>query len=256
MNWLDFANNIENDVSGVYCIKNTVNNKTYIGISTDLKHRIKTHYHKLQNSNHHNKHLQKSVNFYNLDHFTVEVIELVEESNLLIKENFYQQLYKSTDSDYGYNVLLTDVNGQVRHSEESKRKISIGNKGKIRSKETRVKLSIANLGSPGTPHTEKHKVYMSQKMSGRTLSDETKKKMSTARMGKPGPNKGKKIGIMARDIVDRMTLKKLGALNPRAIKIRAQDGTEYGTIGEAAKALKICRSTANKLIKNGTLVRA
>lgn len=242
--------------SGVYCIKNTVNGKIYVGISTNLKHRIKKHFHTLRRGNHHNSHLQKSADFYGLDCFTVEIVEFVEESDLLIKENYYQQLYKSTDSNFGYNVFLTDINGKIRHSEESKQKISAGNKGKPKSEETKVKLSMANLGSPGIPHTEKHKIYISKCLKGKPKSEEHKKNLSLAKIGKPSPMKGIRLGPMHSDQTKKnWSMTRKGSLNPRSVKIIDSSGNIYLTIKEACEKLNKCRTTIEKYIKSGALRR-
>ncbi len=70
------------------------------------------------------------------------------------------------------------------HSEETKKKIGIGNKGKIVSDETKRKLSEINKGKK---HSEETKKKMSESskgekhsMFGKHHSEETKKKMSKA----------------------------------------------------------------------------
>lgn len=70
------------------------------------------------------------------------------------------------------------------HSEETKKKISEGNKGKIMSKEARRKMSESHKGKKGTPHTEESKKKISEGNKGKTQSDETKKKISEGHKGK------------------------------------------------------------------------
>lgn len=255
MNWLDFSNTIKHGTSGVYLIKNKVNDKVYVGISSDLRFRIKKHFHKLNSNSHHNSHLQKSVNLYGLDQFSIEIIELTPECNLLIRENFFQQLYKATDPNFGYNESLTDVSGTIRHSEKSKQKIGIAHKGKKLSLETRLKISVTLTGREGTPHTEEYRSYMSSLMSGRKMSEEIKQKLSVARRGRPSPLRGRKLGPMPKEQIEKMTAKKLGSLNPRAVRILSSNGQEYSTIKEASEALGVCRSTIVKMLKNGILLR-
>ena len=63
-----------------------------------------------------------------------------------------------------------------KHSEETKRKIGIGNKGKVRSKEVRENLSKKLKGRHINPQTEFKK--------GRVPSKETRKKLSLANEGR------------------------------------------------------------------------
>ncbi|MEG7697747.1 GIY-YIG nuclease family protein, partial [Listeria monocytogenes] len=50
---------------GIYFIKNTINNKMYIGSSTmKIYKRVQHHYSELKRDNHKNKHLQNAWNKY------------------------------------------------------------------------------------------------------------------------------------------------------------------------------------------------
>jgi excinuclease UvrABC nuclease subunit len=44
--------------SGIYCIKNIINDKMYIGSAVNLKTRRYEHFHFLTKNKHHNRHLQ------------------------------------------------------------------------------------------------------------------------------------------------------------------------------------------------------
>lgn len=72
-------------------------------------------------------------------------------------------------------------------SEEHKRKLSIANKGKIRSEETRNKIRLAKLGnknSLGAKRNKEWKQRMSKLQKGKKHSEETKRKISLNRKGK------------------------------------------------------------------------
>ena len=84
------------------------------------------------------------------------------------------------------------------HSEETKRKISESNKGRVVSSETREKIKLANLGKKRTEETKrkiglvtkgkknpKHSEWMKKNgpMIGKHHSEETKRKMSKAKLG-------------------------------------------------------------------------
>lgn len=73
------------------------------------------------------------------------------------------------------------INVGRKHSEETKRKISLGNKGKIVSKETGLKLSLGRRGKDNPNY-------------GNHLSSEMRKKLSEERKESGNPNwKGKDI---------------------------------------------------------------
>lgn len=73
-----------------------------------------------------------------------------------------------------------------KHSEETKQKISDGNKGKTVSEETKLKLSI--IAKNRNPNR-----------TGAVLSEETKLKISKSLLGKPAPNKGKPMKMEQRN---------------------------------------------------------
>jgi len=82
------------------------------------------------------------------------------------------------------------------HSEETKRKISNGNKGKKLSEETRRKISEA--AKARTPMSEETKKKIGEANIGRECSEETRKKLSEA-------HKGLKLGIsLSKEHIDKM----------------------------------------------------
>ena len=54
---------------GIYQIKNIINNKSYIGQSTDINKRIAKHKASLRHNKHNNSHLQNAYNKYGEDKF-------------------------------------------------------------------------------------------------------------------------------------------------------------------------------------------
>ena len=55
--------------TGIYIIKNILNNKKYVGSSTNIGKRWRDHKWYLKENKHHNSHLQASYNKYGLDSF-------------------------------------------------------------------------------------------------------------------------------------------------------------------------------------------
>lgn len=85
---------------GIYCIKNTINNKMYIGLSKDIKSRIS--YHKYASKNK-NNHLYLAIRKYGWENFEYSILEVCEEKYLCEREIFYINKYQTFNEEYGYN---------------------------------------------------------------------------------------------------------------------------------------------------------
>lgn len=78
------------DKSGVYIIKNLLNNKVYIGSTTmRVMKRIEHHVSMLRAGKHKNSHLQNAFNKYGETSFCVLIIENTEKHNTLEREQYY-----------------------------------------------------------------------------------------------------------------------------------------------------------------------
>lgn len=73
-----------------------------------------------------------------------------------------------------------------RHSEESKQKMSAALRGHKVSDETKVKISVALLGRPGHKHTDEARAKISTSHQGLKASPEARAKMSTSAKARPG----------------------------------------------------------------------
>jgi len=115
---------------GVYLIKNTINNKVYIGCSINVTKRFYSHKYKLSKGIHPNLHLQKSYDKYGKDAFQFTVIEECTDDVLYEKEHYYATYYQSMDKTKGYNKLPTSNNKRPTYlTDEIKEKISNSKKG-------------------------------------------------------------------------------------------------------------------------------
>jgi hypothetical protein len=116
-------------MQGIYKILNTVTNKVYIGSTFDFKTRKRIHLKDLRNNKHHSKYLQNSYNKYGEDIFVFEILEIIEDnSNLLIKEQYWINYFQSFDEKKGYNIL----------------KFAGSCKGRINTEKRRLEISIQN----------------------------------------------------------------------------------------------------------------
>lgn len=133
--------------SGVYKIKNTVNDKCYIGSAVSFKNRWSRHRNDLRKGRHRNSHLQSAWNKYDEESFVFEVIEeVLDKSSLIAKEQHYLDTLKPE-----YNMcLVAGSHLGIKRSEETRRKmsdirkgISHRHSGRPLSEETRRKLGLS-----------------------------------------------------------------------------------------------------------------
>lgn len=153
---------------GIYCIKNKINGKVYIGSSKNIDKRWKKHKYCLAGGYHENEHLQNSYNIYSKDNFEFLILEECKEEELIEKEQYYLNAYKSCERDKGYNIC-PQVN-KTQMAEETKRKISNALKGEK---------------SPmfGTHLSEETKKKLRDANKGKTLSEQTRKKIGDVQKG-------------------------------------------------------------------------
>lgn len=93
---------------GIYKITNLINNKVYIGSSVRISTRLMSHKYDLRLDKHSNQYLQQSFNKHGESNFSFEILELCDENNLVLKENYYILKYKSNDLENGYNLATVN----------------------------------------------------------------------------------------------------------------------------------------------------
>ena len=228
-------------VSGVYQIKNTINNKLYIGSSVNIKLRLQKHMSELRRGVHSNKHLLESFMKYGENNFEFSILEEVKDLNLLIpKEQYYLDLFKSYDNKNGYNLRkIADSNHGYKHSKESIEKFRLASTGKTHTEETKKRISLANKG--------------------RIFSKETKEKMSLAKKGISNHWKGKKRTEKQKKFISEMAKKRIGELNSNS-KLKKTDVeiiknmffNEKKYINDIAKIFNVSRSTIKRVLHNKT----
>ena len=127
-------------MTGIYMIRNKVNNKMYIGqTGRDIKNRLNEYLQDLRTNKHYNSYLQNAWNKYGEDNFEFKVLQECDEEDLNTFETLYINILKTLAPD-GYNLKEGGSNG--KHTKETKQKISKACKGKktlVRNKKKYVK---------------------------------------------------------------------------------------------------------------------
>lgn len=157
---------------GIYKITSP-SNRIYIGQSIDLKTRFSKYRLKHCAGQ---KRLYNSFNKYGVENHKFEVIEYCEENVINERERYWQDFYDVLGCN-GLNCKLQCTKEKKgRHSEQTKKKISLSNKGKkhseewkkqqserkkLMSEETKHKIRLANLGKKASEESkEKNRIRM------------------------------------------------------------------------------------------------
>lgn len=195
--------------AGIYSITNNVDGKVYIGQSQDVDKRCRYHFIILRNGNHINKHLQNAYNKYGENSFTFDIIEECCVDSLDEREIFYIEKLKAFNNGYNMTIggggrrgyqLSDESKEKIRqalygnkaflgrkHSDETKKKISIANKGHEVSEKQRLQISESQKGRKRPPITEEHRRKLSEWQKGKKrkpLSEEHKNKIGASLKGK------------------------------------------------------------------------
>lgn len=183
--------------AGVYQIRNTINDKRYIGSAVSLHTRLGTHKRELFKGKHINAKLQRAWAKSGAENFVFEKIIICSKEDLLMYEQIAIDGYDAVKNGYNISPVAGNTTG-VKRTEDAKRRISIARTGSKASDETRAKLSAA---SSGRKHSEETKAQMSKNQTERRLSlieennfswsflghnhtDEAKAKVSAANKGR------------------------------------------------------------------------
>lgn len=189
-------------MASIYAIYNLINDKIYVGQTTEIytHKRWKKHIYSLRNGKHNNSHLQSAWNKYGETNFKFIVLEECLELELDANEQIWIDSLNSM-SPWGYNMRAGGRNG--KHSDETRRKLSVANMGRHHSDETRKKMSIARSGEKhpnfGKHPSSKTREKLSAAHMDKHPSNKTREKMSASTAGEKHPNFGKHLSEETRE---------------------------------------------------------
>jgi len=136
--------------SGIYWIRNKINNNIYIGSSINIRQRIGNHRRELKHNISPHRLLQNAVNEYGLKNFSYRVLITCHPDMLFWYE---QQFIDQWHPEYN-TWTKADSSTGFRFSEESKKKMSSSQLGN--------KNGIGNQNFKGHKHSEEAKKKMSE----------------------------------------------------------------------------------------------
>ena len=139
--------------SGIYQIRNILNNKSYIGSAKNLKIREREHFLDLEKNQHSNKHLQNAFNKYGKKSFVFEILAKCPQEYIIKLEQWFLDNTKNK-----YNILEKAGN-------------SLGYKFSEEVIKTRVKTRKQNLVSNGTyKHLDRTKIQIGNSLRGKEIN--------------------------------------------------------------------------------------
>lgn len=164
------AKYVYNKAMHIYAIRNKRTGKKYIGSTKNVARRWSNHKSLLNSQTHHNAPLQKDWIKYGKDNFSFMVLEVIEDENLLVETEqkwmnatkYKYNVFKNAASPLGFKQSEKTITkrldtikqngsrtglpkGTLRHTSETKAKISAAGKGRVCSKETIMKRIAATI---------------------------------------------------------------------------------------------------------------
>jgi len=118
------ANIKHKEKCGIYCIRNIVNNKVYIGKSKNIHYRIIQHKSQLKKKHKdENPHLINSWHKYGENNFEYFVLEFLEQNEDIVSEReiFWMKQYNSLNKEKGYNLRSDSSTNMITHEVTSKK---------------------------------------------------------------------------------------------------------------------------------------
>lgn len=169
-------------ISGIYKIQSLIKpDRIYIGSAIDINDRWRCHIKGLKRNKHHSAKLQNHFNKYGLYDLEFSILLECDKANLIKNEQIFIDKY----NPYFNICKIAGSCLGVKHSEETKKKMSILATNRVFSEETRKKMSDARKLVVITDETCK-KISIS--LMGKKHTEEAKQKMRDSHPDVSGKN--------------------------------------------------------------------
>lgn len=260
---------------GIYKIINKINQKYYLGSSKNIEKRWDRHISDLKNQRHHSILLQRSWNKYGEENFDFTIIEVIDENQILIREQELLEQETPYNPKIGFNIGTQATGGDNLTHNPNKQQIieniSKAVKKRYENETSEQKLirceNIKGSKNPnyGNRWNDTQRSKMSKRRQGSKASQQTRDKI-----GKNSKEQWQKPGFKQKRIENSM-----GSKNPffgkkhtqetknkssekaldRFSKMNASDRAKYGaqqisidgqifdSLSLAAKHFEVCRET-------------
>jgi group I intron endonuclease len=164
----------------IYKVVNIVNNKCYIGQTIQsLESRKRKHLKVTADGS--TAHFHRALRKYDAENFKWTILATVAS---LFETNFLEPLYIERHDSFHNGYNMTTGGDNCKLSEETKRKIGLGNKGKTVSAEARANIS---RGLTGKPLSKEHRKLLSKIHKGKPKTETHKQHIAEALKGKAHP---------------------------------------------------------------------
>lgn len=249
--------------SGIYAIRNIINDKIYVGSAKNFKKRKQIHFQYLRRGEHWNIRLQRSFNKYGEDKFVFEILAEAPYEKQIIVDLENEYISKLDSKIKGYNIADATFGDQLSHhpnkeqiiakmiktskariallsEEERKKKYGKngeknGMYGRTHDKETMKRVI------EGTRKTIDEKYGGVHPLTGGTLSEEHKQKLKDFiknNSARNGANNGF-YGKTHSDEYKKIASDRMKGKIPANTKIVVIDGIEYVGLNKASIATGI-----------------
>jgi len=152
-------------LAGIYLIRNTLNNKVYVGSSVCMKRRFNEHLRSLVKGKHHSVLLQRFVNKHGINCLVFDCLQVCDTDQLIAWEQCFIESFEAYKSESGYNTCRK-ANSQL---------------GTKRTPEQKARIGAARKGIPSA---------YAERVKGRVFKESHKANLSTSKTG-PGNSMAK-----------------------------------------------------------------
>lgn len=242
-------------LSGIYMIKNKINQKMYIGSAKNLRNRIREHIISLRGNYHDNDYLQKAFNKYGEINFEFKILCMVETSELIYTEQKFLDYYKSYDDVNGYNLCPIAYSRlgcrcserAIKNMSEAKKKYFSTHpapmKGKKHTEETLQKMRVIKRSGnnwTGRKHKESSKIKISISKTGK----------NNPMYGTKSPMAGKTHSLISREKI------RMSNINRNKIRFMCNEtGDIFYSYKEAARKYDLSGPGIKYSILHGTKMK-